>query len=300
MKELFNNEERLQILEMHIKRGYKTLKEESIVDNMRKAVNDALYKNYGKDIFFWQQMLKILGKNLGNFGPKRDGVDGDFGPTSKKALESIVGNTELSSSNFFKLLELISKDDEKLKKLTSAENTINSNKEKKSKGGKLRGEYIIVKNNNSNNFAVVIGGTPSINYGAKFMKKQAGSYLDNKNVIYSDWENDVDSLIDVLQEQYPQANVKSVTGYSKGGIRAWPSVNKFEFVGLIDPSIEGNYKQVTSVSGDVILTYEKGRTWGSTGLKYAKNLVPKSKHLELNVGHFGHPKEFFSRFSNKL
>jgi len=255
--------------------------------------------------------------------------DGKFGPQTKKCVEIFQDNTNIKVDGI-----VGPETSEKLFKLDSGEISIklpdwckteggvegsdkktNAPKTEKPKtekpktekkpteqknSGKLKGNYIIEKNNNSNNFAIIIGGTPSSSYGAKFMKKQADSYLGNKNIIYSDWENNVDSLINVLREQYPQANVKSVTGYSKGGLRAWPSVNKFEFVGLIDPSIEGNYTQVTSVNGDVILTYEKGRTWGSKGLNYAKKLVPKTKHLELSVGHFGHPKEFFSRYGNKL
>lgn len=175
------------------------------------------------------------------------------------------------------------------------------------KGSDKHSGLIFQKGNNSNNWSIVFGGTPSTSYGAKFMKNKAQGFLDSKNVVYSDWENKLSNVELTLKEKYPGAVVKSVVGYSKGGLRAYPASGKYEFVGLIDPSIEGNYKEVSPSSSNTILTYygnEETRTikrkWGLSGLKHAMKLIGKQNSVPVNIGHFNQPEEFFKRYKDRM
>lgn len=174
--------------------------------------------------------------------------------------------------------------------------------DKKENTKKLKGssaDYIVVKNNASNDFLLVFGGTPSRSYGAKFMKKAFNDGVGNKNYIFSDWENDIDPLLNQIKNEYPTAKIIGVIGYSKGGLKAWPAISKYNFVGLIDPSIEGNYRQISDVpdSKKVIMTYIPKRGWGTTGLDYAiKKLGPNRAIPVKGEGHFTMPKHFFNNF----
>lgn len=71
------------------------------------------YKSSGKNIYVWQKLLKLSGQNLGNYGPNKDGIDGDWGTTSKKALKNVTGSSNLNFENFKKLMVLVASDKNK-------------------------------------------------------------------------------------------------------------------------------------------------------------------------------------------
>jgi len=50
------------------------------------------------NVLNFQKGLKMLGFNLGNFGPNKDGVDGKFGPQTQKALKDFQTQNALDSS----------------------------------------------------------------------------------------------------------------------------------------------------------------------------------------------------------
>lgn len=160
---------------------------------------------------------------------------------------------------------------------------------------------LIFQNNNpsSNNWAIVFGGTPSSKYGAKFMQSKA-SELSNLNVVFSNWENEIDFVESTLKSEFPKAKVKSVSGFSKGGLRAYPASGKYEFVGLIDPSIEGNYKSVNPSGTNTYMSWYPKRKWGIKSLKYAMDKLGPNNVIPINVGHLNQPEEFFSKFKNKM
>lgn len=164
-----------------------------------------------------------------------------------------------------------------------------------------RETFIIDKNNSSNTFMVLIGGTPSSSYGASWMKEQVGDLLTDKNVMYSDWENTMEQNLQKLRESYPNANVSSVNGFSKGGLRAYPESGKYRFVGLIDPSIEGNYTSVDiKPNHNTLMIYQPGRKWGLKELRYAMEKLGKNRVVPVSKGHSEMPREFVSRFKSKL
>lgn len=172
---------------------------------------------------------------------------------------------------------------------------------KKNSSKSKRETFIIDKNNSSNTFMILIGGTPSSSYGAIWMKEQVGDLLTDKNVMYSDWENSMSQNLEYLRKSYPNANVSSVSGFSKGGLRAYPESGKYRFVGLIDPSIEGNYIDVDiKPSHNTFMIYQTGRKWGINTLKHAIDKLGSNRVLSISKGHSQMPREFITRFKSKL
>lgn len=218
-----------------------------------------------------QEYLKSKNYYLGSYGPKKDGVDGKLGKLTRRAMEKEFGR-KFPEKNY-------SSDEQKVIRKNS---------------------LVISKGNSSNSWALVFGGTPSSKYGAEFMYKQGSQILSDKNVVYSDWENSVRSVIETIKKSYPNAEIKSVLGFSKGGLRAYPEVGVFDFIGLIDPSIEGSYFDYNPKGTNTILTYDPRRTWGLKSLKHAMRLLGSEKVVPIEVGHLDQPKEFFNRFKNKL
>lgn len=134
------------------------------------------YKSFGKNAFYWQYMLKLLGKNLGTYGPNRDGVDGDFGKTSKNALKSVVGNENMDLINFQKLFNTISKNKNNLSKLlvygkSLKKNVNNLKKEKTPLGGEESGQITVISQGRKFNVAVknVVKNAPRINQELAFI-----------------------------------------------------------------------------------------------------------------------------------
>jgi len=161
---------------------------------------------------------------------------------------------------------------------------------------------IVHKGNSGNSFAIIFGGTPSSKYGAKWLESKGKIYLGGKNVAYSDWEKTIPEVTSFIQSNYPGATINSISGFSKGGRRAWPAVGKYNFVGLIDPSIEGDYTIIKTVPPEakVILTYLPTRTWGRAGLDYAIEKLGTSRVVGINKIHDDQPEEFFKRYFSVL
>lgn len=84
MKKLINisENERSQILEMHLKSGYKTLTENTVINEQ------STYKTEKSKIEQIQKILVFLGYDLGKSGEKQNGVDGNWGNLTTKALLS--------------------------------------------------------------------------------------------------------------------------------------------------------------------------------------------------------------------
>lgn len=99
---LISEEEKKNILNL-----YNLLEQEDGSPKFETGVNPMSYWNkYGKNPKVWQSMLLCAGANLGNYGPLKNGVDGQFGNTSKKELKRILNTNDstLSYDNFMQLL----------------------------------------------------------------------------------------------------------------------------------------------------------------------------------------------------
>jgi hypothetical protein len=165
------------------------------------------------------------------------------------------------------------------------------------------GDFLITVPNNFKKtmpFAVVFGGL--YNTTGEWMKKRVPEeLLRMKPFVFAPWETTLESINNTI----PGIKINSVSGYSKGGVRAYPALSTgFNFVGLIDPSIEGDYsKVVIPPNANFVLAYQSGRTWGASGLNYAAEKLKKinpNNVLAVNVGHSEFPEYFFKTFGSRL
>lgn len=83
------------------------------------------YDSVGKNNYVWQKLLILAGQNLGNFGPNKDGIDGDFGTKSKNALQNVTGSRVQNFNSFKKLFLLVSRDNKKAKEFQNFVNSQN-------------------------------------------------------------------------------------------------------------------------------------------------------------------------------
>jgi hypothetical protein len=133
------------------------------------------------------------------------------------------------------------------------------------------------------------------------MEQVPKSLLRNKPFCFIPWQY----TIDEVKRRIEGIKISSVSGFSKGGLRAYPAIGQgYNFVGLIDPSIEGSYTSVKiPQNSDVVVVYQKGRQWGSSSLKYAINKLKDSGVEDIysvSLGHSDIPKFFFNKFGDKL
>lgn len=167
--------------------------------------------------------------------------------------------------------------------------------------------YIININNPSRKkIALIWGGTPSSSYGAKYMEREVKSFLKNKNVIYSDWENTLSQINQILtNNDLEEYKINSILGFSKGGEETWDYINSgYEFIGLIDPSTPN---KISDIPSNVKIMSNSGN-WKKN---YSKTLYPNIKKLEdsgyservgtdSNFNHFEFPKLFFKKYSSEI
>lgn len=100
--------------------------------------------------------------------------------------------------------------------------------------------FIISKGGNSNNFAIIYGGLRNPPWTTEYLSQQLKKYLVGKNVIYSNFENSIDSLRSAASQQLGvNVNITLLLGWSRGGknileaMVTHPYINYFL---LADPS----------------------------------------------------------------
>lgn len=166
------------------------------------------------------------------------------------------------------------------------------------------GTYIVdIKNPKSKDITVIWGGMPSSAYGAKFMREKAAGYFDNKNVIYSNYENSLTTLKNILKQKgINDFRIKSISGFSRGGINVWDNLNGgYDFVGLIDPSTPKAYDKLPSKAKMI----SKWDNWGCCPT-YRRNIKQMeasgaSKRIEgKGYNHLEMPEKFYNLYANLM
>lgn len=166
------------------------------------------------------------------------------------------------------------------------------------------GTYIIdMKNPKSKDITVIWGGMPSSAYGAKFMREKATGYFNNKNVIYSNYENSLSTLKNILKQKgINEFKIKSVSGFSRGGINVWDNLNGgYDFIGLIDPSTPRVYDKLPAKAKMI----SKWDNWGCCPT-YRRNIKQMetsgvSKRIDGNgYNHLEMPEKFYKLYSNLM
>jgi hypothetical protein len=166
------------------------------------------------------------------------------------------------------------------------------------------GSYIINKGNDkSNDFTIIYGGIPSSKYGSNFLKNELIDLLSDKNIVFSNFENDINFLTKKLKDVYPNSKVKGIVGFSRGGLNSYDLIGKYNFIGLIDPSLPKEI-DINKDYNNVYMIYNP-KNWGEkyrhiidSQKKLSKILGDKSKLIEIN--HSNMVKKFIEIFKNYL
>jgi hypothetical protein len=164
-----------------------------------------------------------------------------------------------------------------------------------------------------NSFAIVVGGTPSSKFGAAFMKKEAetAGIINNKNIIFSDWENSTESIMNTVKKDYPNATFSSFNGFSKGGENASGEISNFPFIGFIDPSLNASVlftskKQPNApiTNSSCYMMYNPANWDNDYPTLAARQRAAGSKMgtraTLVNQGHGKFPVLFFQTYGNRL
>ena len=155
-------------------------------------------------------------------------------------------------------------------------------------------------------FAIIIGGYPSSANGASQIKKlaEAAGITNNKNIIFSDYENSTESIMNTVKKDYPNATFSSFSGWSRGGLNAWAEVGNFNFVGLMDPSMPKSGSIPNTTDQRAFMMYNPNNWHTSYPLIEANQRLygPKmgNRATELKEGHSVIPVTFLKTYKNKL
>ena len=146
---------------------------------------------------------------------------------------------------------------------------------------------------------VVFGG---VKYATpKWMLSQMPQELkDKKTILVLPFTSDMTQAKRILGK----TSIKSVLGFSQGGLKAWPASGEYEFVGLIDPTTKEDSLRYHINDKRVHMIYNPSPSnWGFPEVIKCQKRAAKimlGNAILLNIGHSKMPAEFFRRFGNYL
>lgn len=174
---------------------------------------------------------------------------------------------------------------------------------------------VISKNNiifdtkkpDSGEYALVYGGNPSQDYGAKFMFQQ-GNRILNQNVIYANNEIPIETIEYELKSINPKGKIRSVSGFSGGGSKTKQAMNerKYKFIGFIDPFL----KEPINFFPPNTFMISRSENWVKYDKDYGTNVtkalsIMEDKGLSKKIpsGSYNHdlmPKIFFEEYGDLM
>ena len=146
---------------------------------------------------------------------------------------------------------------------------------------------------------VVFGG---VKYATpKWMLTQMPQELkDKKTILVLPFTSDMTQAKRILGK----TPIKSVLGFSQGGLKAWPASGEYEFVGLIDPTTKEDSLRYHINDKRVHMIYNPSPSnWGFPEVIKCQKRAAKimlGNAILLNIGHSKMPAEFFRRYGNYL
>jgi hypothetical protein len=148
-----------------------------------------------------------------------------------------------------------------------------------------------------NTACVVFGG---VGYATpKWMLSQMPQELkDKKTILVLPFTSDITQAKRMLGK----TPIKSILGFSQGGLKAWPASGEYEFVGLIDPTTKEDSLRYHINDKRVHMIYNPSN-WGFPEVVKCQKKAAKimlGNAILLNIGHSEMPAEFFRRFGNYL
>jgi len=265
-------------------------------ETFKKGMNSY---SFTKGVAVIQSGLDKLGYSFGRFG-----VDGKYGNETEKNVKKFQEDEGL------KVTGIMGKEDlEKLKSILSKKTEKkdteekNKNAETKKESKKINGGTYMIEINDpdSDDITVIWGGYPSYNYGAKWMKNNGGDrYFSDRNVIYSNFENSLDTLKNALSKNgINDYNIKSVSGFSAGGTQAWKHIkDDFDFVGLIDPTTKQTYESIPNN----VKIISRWQNWSGFPRirEFIKRLENKGQSEPINLEHLKMPEKFYEMYSDRM
>jgi len=148
-----------------------------------------------------------------------------------------------------------------------------------------------------NTACVVFGG---VDYATpKWMLSQMPQELKyKKTILVLPFTSDITQAKRILGK----TSIKSVLGFSQGGLKSWPASGEYEFVGLIDPTTKEDSLRYHINDKRVHMIYNPSN-WGFPEVVKCQKKAAKimlGNAILLNIGHSKMPAEFFRRFGNYL
>jgi hypothetical protein len=145
---------------------------------------------------------------------------------------------------------------------------------------------------------VVFGG---VEYATpKWMLSQMPQELkDKKTILVLPYTGDITQAKRILGK----TPIKSILGFSQGGLKAWPASGEYEFVGLIDPTTKEDSLKYHINDKRVHMIYNPSGWSGFPEVVKCQKKAAKimlGNAILLNIGHSKMPAEFFKRFGNNL
>ena len=149
-----------------------------------------------------------------------------------------------------------------------------------------------------NTACVVFGG---VEYATpKWMLSQMPQELkDKKTILVLPYTSDMTQAKRILGK----TSIKSVLGFSQGGLKAWSASGEYEFVGLIDPTTKEDSLKYHINDKRVHMIYNPSGWSGFPEVVKCQKRAAKimlGNAILLNIGHSKMPAEFFRRFGNYL
>ena len=145
---------------------------------------------------------------------------------------------------------------------------------------------------------VVFGG---VKYATpKWMLSQMPQELkDKKTILVLPYTSDMTQAKRILGK----TSIKSVLGFSQGGLKAWSASGEYEFVGLIDPTTKEDSLKYHINDKRVHMIYNPSGWSGFPEVVKCQKRAAKimlGNAILLNMGHSEMPAEFFRRYGNYL
>ena len=145
---------------------------------------------------------------------------------------------------------------------------------------------------------VVFGG---VKYATpKWMLSQMPQELkDKKTILVLPYTGDMTQAKRILGK----TSIKSVLGFSQGGLKAWSASGEYEFVGLIDPTTKEDSLKYHINDKRVHMIYNPSGWSGFPEVVKCQKRAAKimlGNAILLNIGHSKMPAEFFRRYGNYL
>ena len=160
--------------------------------------------------------------------------------------------------------------------------------------------YTTPNNSSPTSIAIVIGG---IDYAtAQWMLGQMPESLKNKkSFLFINYGTDNLKAAESKAKELGKT-ISSVSGFSRGGIEAFSVVNKYPFIGLIDPSLPTITKKTPNPTKAKMIYNPKN--WGEYP-NLRTNMIILGEIMGTNAtnvatGHSKIPLEFFNKYGNQL